>query len=167
MSGTPSLPQSWVSDCASGRERVGIEIMTTKTFRILVLVSLVLSIASIVSEIMAGSQLPEPLREYREEMQRNMTPALLAAVLGALSVVLLGFIGTVGLLFFWRPGRIIYTIAIVAAFPLSFMFGPIISTELSHFLLVASTFLGGVIWALMYFSPPVQEEFDDADAIPM
>ena len=142
--------------------------MTTRVFRILVLISLVLSIASVVSEIMSGSQLPEPLREHREKMGEEMTPRLLAGVMVALSVMLLGFIGTVGLLFFWRPARPIYTIATVAAFPLSFAFGPIVSTELNHFLMVTSTFLGGVIWASMYFSPAVQEEFDESGVeIPM
>jgi hypothetical protein len=136
--------------------------MTTKILRILVLVSLVLSIASVVSEIVSVQQLPEPLREYREKMGEDLTPGLLAGVLAALSVVLLGLIGTVGLLFFWRPGRILYMIATVAAFPLSFAFGPVVSTELTHFLTVTSTFLGGVIWALMYFSPPLQDEFDES-----
>jgi hypothetical protein len=142
--------------------------MTTKIFRVLILISLALTIASIVSEIMTGPQLPEPLREYREQMGENVTGGFLLGVFAALGVVLLGIIGTIGLLFFWRPARAIYTIATIAAFPLSFAFGPMISTELSHFLLVTSTFLGGVIWALMYFSPAVQEEFEEEkDAVPM
>jgi len=135
--------------------------MTTKIFRILVAVSLALSIASVISEIMSGSQLPEPLRAYKASIGATPTAGLLAGALVALSVVLLGLIGTIGLLFFWRPARTLYTISTVAAFPLSFMFGAIVSTEWTHFLTITSTFLGGVIWALMYFSDPIVDEFEE------
>lgn len=135
--------------------------MTTKIFRILVAVSLALSIASVVSELMSGSQLPEPLKAYKDSIGETPTPGLLAGLLVAFSVVLLGLIGTVGLLFFWRPARTLYTIATVAAFPLSFGFGAFVWTEWTHFLTITSTFLGGVVWALMYFSEPIVEEFEE------
>lgn len=111
---------------------------------------------------MSGSQLPETLRDYKESIGATPTPGLLAGVLLAFSVILLALIGTIGLLFFWRPARIIYTIATLAAFPLSFPFGPIVSTEWTHFFTTASTCLGGVIWALMYFSAPIVDEFEDS-----
>jgi len=136
--------------------------MTTKIFRTLILVSLALSIANVVSEIMSGSQLPESLRTYKESIGATPTPGLLAGVLLAFSVILLGLIGTIGLLFFWRPARILYSIATIAAFPLSFAFGPIVSTEWTHFFTITATCLGGVLWALMFFSQPIVDEFEDS-----
>ena len=135
--------------------------MTTKAFRILVLISIVVTIGVIAAEVTATRSLPDPLRAYRKATEEQFSPTMLMMVLGAFSVVLLGMIGSIGLLFLWRPARILYTLATVLAFPLALTFGPNVTTALSHFLTIIGTFLNGVIFALIYFSP-LKEEFDDS-----
>ena len=127
--------------------------MNLQTFRLLVIALLLLSLGTIVAEMTTTSMLPESLQTYVESRNSDLTPMLGVAILLALSVLALAFISCIGLLIPWRPARLLYTVSYLLSFPIYFMVGPTVSTEITTFLTALGMFLGGVIWALIYFSP--------------
>jgi hypothetical protein len=127
--------------------------MSLSTFRILVIAELLISLATVVADMASASMLPEPLREYLESSSEELTPALGVAILLALSVLALAFISCIGLLIPWRPARLLYTLSYALSFPVYFLVGPQVSTQITAFLTALGMFIGGVIWALIYFSP--------------
>lgn len=128
--------------------------MTRTSFRILVIITFLIGVAGMVAEFATDQFLPETLREYRKQFDESeMSPRLLAVAFAGLSIFVLWIVGTIGLLFLWRPARILYTLANILAFPISIAFGPVVQHEATAFLTLVSTFLGGIIWALIYFSP--------------
>ena len=143
--------------------------MNAKVFRILVVAEILLSIAVIVSDVVTRHQLPEELQQFHWTGGENTTdPEMRASdwvlAFGGLSLVALGMVSLIGLLFLWRPARLLYTVTYILAFPLVLMAGPSVSTAMTETLGEMSSFLGGMIWALLYFSP-IKERFEtDADA---
>jgi hypothetical protein len=127
--------------------------MSLGTFRLLVVVLLLLSLGTVVAEMTTTSLLPEALQAYVESAHAEITPMFGVAILLALSVLALAFISCIGLLIPWRPARLLYTLSYLFSFPLYLMVGPTVSTEITATLTSLGTFLGGVIWALIYFSP--------------
>ena len=127
--------------------------MSLVKFRIFVIAELVVFLATIVADLGTSSMLPEPLKAYVESSQTELTPMFGLAVLLGLSVLALAFISVIGLLIPWRPARILYTLSYLLSFPIYLMVGPTVSTEVTGFLTSLGMFLGGVVWALIYFSP--------------
>ena len=127
--------------------------MSLGTFRLLVIALLLLSLGTVVAEMTTTALLPEALQAYVESAHSEITPMFGIAILLALSVLALAFISCIGLLIPWRPARLLYTLSYVLSFPLYLMIGPTVSTEITTFLTALGMFLGGVIWALIYFSP--------------
>jgi hypothetical protein len=143
--------------------------MNAKLFRILVVTEILLSIAVIVSDIVTRHQLPAELQQFHwaggeDAMNAEMRASDWVLAFGGLSLVALGMVSLIGLLFLWRPARLLYTVTYILAFPLVLMAGPSVSTAITETLGEISNFLGGVIWALLYFSS-IKERFEtDADA---
>ena len=136
--------------------------MSKTSFRILVFATLILGIASAVAEFAMERYLPETLQAYRREMngaEAEMTPQFLMVAFGGLSVLVLWLVGTIGLLFLWRPARILYTLATILSFPLFLAIGPWVQHQVTAFLDGVALFLGGIVWALIYFSP-IKEHFE-------
>ena len=127
--------------------------MSLRTLRILVIVELLISLATIVADVATTSMLPEALRAYVESSHAELTPMMGIAILLALSVLCLALISCIGLLIPWRPARLLYTLSYLFSFPIYLLVGPTVSTEITAFLTQLGMFLGGVIWALIYFSP--------------
>src|SRR5687768_14297044 len=135
--------------------------MSLAKFRILVIAELVVFLATIVADLATASMLPEPLKEYVETSQTDLTPMFGLAILLGLSVLALAFISCIGLLIPWRPARILYTLSYLLSFPIYLMVGPTVSTEITGFLTALGMFLGGAVWALIYFSP-IKAHFEPA-----
>ena len=135
--------------------------MSLGIFRILVIAELLISLATAVADAATTSMLPESLQSYLESSHAELTPMLGVAILLALSVLALAFISCIGLLIPWRPARLLYTLSYALAFPVYFLVGPQVSTPITAFLTAIGMFLGGVIWALIYFSP-VKVHFEPA-----
>lgn len=136
--------------------------MSVSEFRVVVVVCLLLAIAAPISDVAMRAQMPEPLKAYLEaedEAEAEIGSSLILLAFFAIGVGTLAIISTAGLLLLWRPARLLYTISYVLALPLYFFMGPTISTGVTEFLNHGATFLGGVIWALIYFSP-LKQYFD-------
>ena len=135
--------------------------MSLAKFRIFVIAELVVFLATIVADLATTSMLPQPLRDYVESSQTDLTPMFGIAILLGLSVLALAFISCIGLLIPWRPARILYTLSYLLSFPIYLLVGPTVSSELTGFLTALGMFLGGVVWALIYFSP-IKVHFEPA-----
>ena len=135
--------------------------MSLRTLRILVIVELLISLATAVADMATTSMLPESLQLYLESSAAELTPMMGMAILLALSVLALAFISCIGLLIPWRPARLLYTLSYLFSFPVYFLVGPQVSTQITAFLTSLGMFLGGLIWALIYFSP-VKIHFEPA-----
>lgn len=134
--------------------------MSTRTFRILLAVYILIAVASGISDFATRNMLPEPLREYHAaEYASEMSQNDWLLAFGGMTVLALAVISTIGLFLFWRPARLLYTLSYVITYVLIFLMGPTVSTPLTAFLVDLGTFLGGVIWALIYFSP-LKEYFE-------
>lgn len=142
--------------------------MSVSAFRVLVMVCLLFAVAAPISDVASRAQLPEPLKAYldaEDEAEGEINSPLILLAFVAIGVGTLAIIATAGLLLLWRPARLLYTISYVMALPLYFFMGPTISTGVTEFLNYGATFLGGVIWALIYFSP--LKQFFDTPAQPL
>lgn len=136
--------------------------MSVTTFRLLLAALVLLTIGIVISDTLSRAQLPEPLKAYldaEDNAEPKMNPTMMAVGFMALSVGALAIISTIGLFVLWRPARILYTLSFVVALPLYLLMGPTINTGLTEFLSELASFLGGVIWALIYFSP-LRQHFD-------
>lgn len=141
--------------------------MNAKIFRILVLAEILLVIAVIVSDVATRGQLPEELRRFHEgaaEFGAEMGARQWVLVFGGLSLAALALASLIGLLFLWRPARLLYTLSYVLAFPVLLLAGPNVSTAITDTISELASFLGGVLWALIYFSPVKQYFETDVDA---
>src|SRR5688500_7750935 len=130
--------------------------MSVTAFRILVIVDILLAVMGVVADIALESFLPQALRDYKAtegdgEFGNNLKTWVLAS--GGFGVLVVGMTATIGLLCLWRPARWLYTLACLLSWPLYVLAGSNVSTGVGHMFLDISTFLGGVIWALIYFSP--------------
>ena len=130
--------------------------MKVNTFRMLVILDIVLALLAMAADFGLESQLPQALQDYRaaegeEDFENN--PQMWVLIFGALCVLPLGIVSTIGLLVLWRPARLLYTLTYVLSWPLYLFAGASVTTGLAHMLYDMSSVLAGVIWALIYFSP--------------
>ena len=142
--------------------------MSVRTFRILVVTLLLLTIGIVVADSATRSHLPEPLRAYldaEDKVQAEMPPRLMVLAFGAIAVASLALISSIGLLVLWRPARLLYTLSFVIALPLYLVMDPVIYSGTTEFLNELASLFGGAIWALLYFSP-IKSHFDRPDPLP-
>jgi hypothetical protein len=136
--------------------------MSVRNFRLLVVALLLLTVGIVVSDNLTRSQLPEPLRAYldsQDQADPEMNAQLLVLAFGAMVVAALALISSIGLLFLWRPARLLYTLSLALAYPMVLLMEPTIYTGLTEFLSELASLLSGVILALLYFSP-LKTRFD-------
>lgn len=142
--------------------------MTAKTFRILVAAEILLIIGIVVCAFATHHQLPEELKRYdlgaEDSADTEIRTGEWILVFGAVSIAALLVISMIGLLFLWRPARLLYTLSYVAGIPILLFSGPSVSTAITETVTELSSFLSGVIWALLYFSPIKQYFETDPDA---
>jgi len=68
-------------------------------------------------------------------------------------LLLAALVSTVGLLFFWKPARVIYVVSFLASYVWIGMFGPQLSSGPSEAVVLLSEFIAGIVAALMYTKP--------------
>lgn len=130
--------------------------MKVSVFRALVILDIVLALLAMAADYGLESQLPQALQDYRaaegeEEFENN--PQMWVLIFGALCVLVLGIVSTIGLLVLWRPARLLYTLTYMLSWPLYLLAGASVMTGAAHMLYEMSSVLAGVIWGLIYFSP--------------
>lgn len=130
---------------------------------------LALVFAEMASDVFSVSWLPEPLRGFVEARWNDTTVTeeqvlLVLLSVGALSLML---VSIVGLWFFWRPARMLYTAFLLVLACAVAASGSIVQTALTSVLSFMNTIIAGVILAMIYFSP-LREDFEppSADAPP-
>src|SRR5688572_22564596 len=120
--------------------------MNAKIFRILVATEIFLTIAVLVADIATRNQLPDELRRFHwaaaDNADAEMRPAEWVLAFGGLSLLALGVVSMIGLLFLWRPARLLYTLTYILALPLVLMAGPTVSTAITETIGELSSFLG-------------------------
>jgi len=124
--------------------------------RILVVSAIVTLILGVIGQFLA--ELPEPLKAYRQaELHGEVGAQDWLSAIFAITWVTMGLAGAVGLLFFWRPARILYLVAAVAGIFSTVLAGPVVLAGWSMAMDELSNLLSGAILALVYFSPLAAE----------
>ncbi len=130
--------------------------MSTRTFRVLVILDIALALMAVLADFAFQGTLPAALQDYlkaEQDAEFNNSPGMWILIVGAMSVLGLGLAATVGLLLLWRPARLLYTLTYAVSWLLYLFVGASVVTAPAHMLYDMSSFLAGVIWALIYFSP--------------
>lgn len=137
--------------------------MTPRSYRALLLASVVLGIFGAVFDTVFPSALPTVFAQAQEAHDNSLsTPKLLLAGLGGLVLLILGVTSTVGLyqFRFWAPKLALITTAL--ALPLFPLFGATAISGYATALNEISSTLWGAVLALVYFSP-LRERFAHTD----
>lgn len=135
-------------------------------FRALIVADFALAMLTIAAEIVFGTILPAPLREYVQRTWFDWSVrgvflfSFYVAIIGATTV------SWVGLFLFWWPARAIYVAACVAWVVLIAASGPSVMTGPGAALHTAESLVGGLLVGLMYFSE-VSRRFDEAELEPV
>ena len=127
-------------------------------FRILVVLSLVLSIMSVVWDYIFPNEIVSKLMVYLFELKPVDMEVGSLDIIYSVSILLLLFTALSGLLLFKNWGRIAFVLCGVVGYPIIMMSGPQVSSGFSGVLFDLSNIASGVILAMMYLSP-VAEEF--------
>lgn len=130
-------------------------------FRALLLIFVLLVGAEIAADLLTVSWLPEPLRKHVEQQMNADPPSEDLMLLALLSVTALGLllVSVVGLWFFWRPARLLYTLFLLALACAVAASGTVVESALTSVLAFMNTIIAGVILGLIFFSP-LRERFD-------
>ena len=153
MSVTVAADRAFAAAVAEPGRLGAAHVMPSKGFlRLLVVAHIVLGIASIVYSLPLSS-LPEPVRAFlRAESEAAMLGSGVILVL-SIPLIILILMSSTGLLFFWRPARILYLITIVAGLLLTPFSGPTLYAGWGKAFEEAAIMVSGIILALIYLSP--------------
>jgi hypothetical protein len=153
---TPIVGLSFsASGSFSGEQSTKEKTMPGKTLlRTLVSLEIVLTIVGlIVSEVTVNS-LPQPLQEYlAQDAEAEFTAGDWLFLMLSIPFLLLWLTSSVGLLFLWRPARLLYTVAVLGCCILSLFLGPAVYSAAEQFLSDLASLIPGAIIALLYWSP--------------
>ena len=127
-------------------------------FRILVVLSLVLSTVSVVWDFIFPNEIVNKLMIYFFELKPVDIEVSSIDIISSVAMLFLMLAALVGLLLFKNWGRIAFILCGVVGYPVIMMSGPQISSGVSGVLFDLSNITSGVILAMMYLSP-VSEEF--------
>lgn len=127
-------------------------------FRGLVLASVLLAVSASLVDIIWPALLPDPIRQSLTTYEETAPTPILIILVG-LSVVGLGLIASVGLLFFWRPARPLYVAGFVLGIPVAFLLGPNVTSATAATLMWLADTASGMILIAM-FVPPFSHHFE-------
>jgi len=129
--------------------------ITIRTFRIILLLWATSPIGAVVSYILFRHTLPPDLLAYKHSVAvSHVASPLYPLSLGVASVFLLVFIVSfIGLYRFSRFARPLFTIWLASAFVSVLFYGPRVETPPVAWFEDASTILGGIVLAVIYWSP--------------
>jgi len=127
---------------------------TSGFLRTLIVAEIGLVIVSVVVSMVTESTLPEPLRAYLEaEVEADITTWDLVMLATGIPLLILLIVSSVGLFFFWRPARVLYSITMAAGLVMTPFFGPYVDSGWGTMFDQAAIVVSGAILALIYFSP--------------
>jgi hypothetical protein len=126
--------------------------MSKRLFRTLVGLSLTMFFGVLVSFLLQGQFLPPELRSHHEA-DSPLTPYFLSIGFAAVATMFLYLIGEVGLMFFWRPSRLLFLVGAISLHALQFFSGHTVYTSLTNGLAAFDSLLTGFILAILYHSP--------------
>jgi hypothetical protein len=133
-------------------------------FRLLIVAEILLTIGGVIASFLGEASLPEALRTFESTRYEAETVPMLLVSFGLFILILICLlIAWVGLLLFWRPARPLYLLSMAAGLFLMPFLGPFVDTGLSYALAEAVNIIGGIILALVYFSP-LKELFERTKA---
>lgn len=138
----------------------------TNYFRALLCVFLLLIIAEIASDVLTVGWLPEPLRKHVEEQtDPNRPPSAALAMLVIFSLLSLSLLlaSSIGLFFFWRPARMLFTLCLLTIACSVAASGTVVESALTTVFSYMNTVISGVILGMIYFSP-IREHFEPPPA---
>jgi hypothetical protein len=125
--------------------------MTLRTFRRLLIVSVILAIIGPLASIATEHRLPSPLREYAAAASSVMPSSLV--LVSALILVGVWIAGIVGL-YRLRPfGRQLFLFSLVVGLGVTPAYGPYVDSGWGQVFYQSSYALDGAILALVYWSP--------------
>lgn len=129
--------------------------MPTKgLLRTLIVAELLIAIISVVVSLFTEFMLPEPLRAFLEaESEAEITMRDVVMIAVGIPLIILLLVSSIGLFFFWRPARILYSLAVILGLAMTPFFGPYVDAGWGTTFEEASIVISGVILALIYFSP--------------
>lgn len=128
--------------------------MTRTQFRILVVVSFVLSLVGGVVDLIVPDPIVEEVTSYAESLEPEWSDARLFALMGFLLLGIVYVIYTLlGLLLFWNMARHVYLAGFFFLIPMYLVLGVTVTSGIGQILYDAGSVLSGVILALIYFSP--------------
>jgi O-antigen/teichoic acid export membrane protein len=137
--------------------------MTPRTYRVLLLTSLVLGIVGAVFDAVFPSALPTNFAQAQEAHEDSLSASVIVlAAVGGLIGLVIGVASAVGLYLFrpWAP-RLALAITVLA-FPLVVLLGATALSGWSMAIAELSSTLWGAVLALTYFSP-LRERFVRTD----
>lgn len=108
---------------------------TRGTLRLLIVIEILLVLGILAVDSFGSSSLPEPLRDFNAQQFEDSdisTPALIAASVFAVVLLVALVVAWIGLLLFWRPARLLYFLTMVATLLATPFLGPFVETGLSH-----------------------------------
>jgi hypothetical protein len=123
-----------------------------KTFKILILIEIILIAASIASEFALRGTLPEELRTFLNRTEEDMPPVKTTFV-GLLLLVLVLFV--VSWIMMWRlksAGRTLYAVSWGLSLLFMIPLGPYVQPAFTYSLDQLSVLVSGVILGVAYFS---------------
>jgi hypothetical protein len=83
--------------------------LSTRSFRILVITDLLLVALSVVVGIMGEASLPEPLRAYEQaQSETDVAPSEWVVIGVGIPLIIAVLVASIGLMVFWRPARPLY-----------------------------------------------------------
>jgi hypothetical protein len=136
----------------------------TNYFRALLCIFLLLVVAEVASGALTVGWLPEPLRKYVEaEMDRPPDAQMAVLALFSLLSLALLIVSSLGLFYFWRPARMLYTVCLLTLGCAVAASGTVVESALSTVFSYMNTIIAGVILGMIYFSP-IREHFEPPPA---
>jgi hypothetical protein len=129
--------------------------ITKKLFRILLVFSVVATVAGAVAGFLDSRLLPQPLLDYLES-QHGVRPGVGELVISLLGIpgVIAGIVSVIGLYRFWPCARLLSVATWVYMLVwMIFSPGPVLTNAVSSAFTQCSTLLAGAVLAIVYFSP--------------
>ena len=128
---------------------------------ILVIADFALVILTLVTEVAFNPSLPVPLRDYGGLGARLTIGDILRFPLW-ITIVMATLVSWIGLLNYWWPSRMIYTVAWIAWLALVALSGPSVMTAAGAAIETLEHLVGGAIIGLVYFSD-LSKRFEEDD----
>lgn len=129
--------------------------MSRNQFRLILVVSFILSVFSGVYDLLVSNEAVVSIGNYASELSSagDMGPSSLLFVIMLVSTVAM-LIAYIGLFLFWGPARFIYLALFILMIPVLLSQGVNLSSGEQHVLVSLSNLLSGFIIATVFVAPP-------------